>query len=351
MSAALVTESASNAFANTRRILFDRFVLGRWLKLGLIAMIGAGLGGRGGGLRVSVPNWPSGGAEEEGYPEEISDEALRWLMQAAAFVVEHAAELLLLLVGLGLLWVVCAILFLYIRCVFRLIFVDVVAAKREPSIRASWRRHRLQGWSLLGWLILMGLAPLALIVVAALPLLSSGVAISSGDALLAALGVGGILVIIALLAAALLLLAILQNLTEDFLVPAMYVDGGGIVAGWRRVCAAWRGHFWTVVVFYLLKLAFVIGAAIVGGLAMIPVLALALFPLGSAAGVVAVALALGLSKRALVILLALPLLLGGLGAVLALSYLMHCLLLPLTVFFQSYSLSFIGRLDASLRTI
>lgn len=351
MSAALVTESASNAFANTRRLLFDRVVLGRWLKLGLIAMIGARLAGGGGGLRVSVPNWPSGGAEEEGYPEEISGEAVRWLMEGATFVAEHAAELLLLLLGLGLLWLVCAILFLYIRCVFRLIFVDVVAARREPSVRASWRRHHLQGWSLLGWLIVMGMAPLVLIIIALLPMIASGALMASGQPVSAVLGAGGLLALIALLTTALTLLTVVQNLTEDFLVPAMYVDGGGIVAGWRRVFAAWRGHFWTVVVFYLLKLAFVIGAAIVAGLAMIPMLALALFPLGSAGGLVAAALALGLSKRALVILLALPLLLGGLGAVLALSYLMHCLLLPLTVFFQSYSLSFIGRLDASLRTI
>ncbi len=350
MDGSLVTESVKHAFAHTKQLLFERFDLGRWLKLGFIAMLGGAVWRGGGGFSGSGPNVPVGGGEEGGAGEVVSD-LLSALSSALDFARDHIGELIVLVVGLGLLWVVCVLLALYIRCVFRFIFVDSVAARSEPSIRASWGRHCAQGWSLLGWLIVMGLVPLALIVIALVPIVTSGALIASGEALSAVLGVGGIVAVMAAFFAAILMLAIVQSLTDDFLVPAMYASGDGVVASWRHIFAAWRGHLWTVVTFYLLKFLLGLGAAIVAGLVMLPMLLLMLFSLGGAAALVGGAFALGLSGKTVAILLAVPLATAAMLAILVWAYLIQCVLLPVTVFFQAYSLSFIGRLDAQLKTI
>jgi len=351
MHTALVTESLKRAFAHTKQVLLEPFDLGRWLKLGFIAMFGGAMWRGGGSSGGSVPNLPAGGGEEGGEPYEVTVEALSFLASALNYVIEHVGELIMVLVGLGLVWLVIVFVIVYIRCVFRFIFVDVVASEREPSIGSSWQQHYGQGLSLLGWVIVIALVPLALVLIALLPIVVSGPLIFSGEPLSAIVGAGGIVTIILAFGGAMVLLMIVHNLTDDFLVPAMYVDGGGVLAGWRKVFAAWRGQFWTIVIFYLLKLALAIGAGIAAGFAMIPLLVVALLPLGTGGAIVLGALRLGLSGQQIAIRLGVPLLMAGIGAVLVLSYMTHCLLLPITVFFRSYSLSFIGRLDARLRTI
>ncbi|GAJ04199.1 unnamed protein product, partial [marine sediment metagenome] len=232
------------------------------------AMFGGAMWRGRGSFGGSVPNLPVGGGGEGGEPHEVTAEALSFLASALDYVIEHVGELTMVLVGLGFVWLVFVFVILYIRCVFRFVFVDAVASEREPSLGSSWQQHYGQGLSLLGWVIIIALVPLALMAIALLPIVASGALIFSGEPLSAIVGAGGIVTIILAFGGAMVLLMILHNLTDDFLVPAMYVDRGGVVAGWRKVFAAWRGQFWTIVIFYLLKLALAIGAGIAAGFAM-----------------------------------------------------------------------------------
>ncbi len=349
MNSDIVTDSISDAWNRTRGLLLARFDAGRWLKLGLIAMLGASVARGGGGVGYSQPTGFSSGDGDT--PGEIGPEVIGAVRDALGWLSDNIASLLVLAIGLLVIWVVLSFVILYVRSVFRFIFVESVAAPREPSIRASWGRHTGRGLSLLLWHLAMGLMAVALVLLVLAPLLASGALIASGKALPAVLGVGGIIALVAAIFAIAVLMALVRAVTEDFLVPAMYAGRCGVWQGWRHVARAWRGQFWNVVLFYLLKVVLAIGAAIGGGIVVLLSLVLLLVPGVCFAAIVAVIVGAAAQARALLVYLggpaALSLVVGGL----VYGYVLQCLLLPVSVFFQAYALSFVGRLDPALRTI
>jgi hypothetical protein len=190
-----------------------------------------------------------------------------------------------------------------------------------------------------------------LIVLALIPILSSIGLLASGEPLGAVLGVGGMVGLFGLLLMAMLLLAIGRGLTDDFLVPAMYVRRCGVVAGWRHVARAWSGHFWNVVVFYVLKLLLAVGAAIIGAIVGLAAMILMLLPAASMGAIVGLIVLSGMQAPAAILTFGVPAIVALVLGSIVFGYIMQVVLLPLTVFFQSYSLAFVGRLDESLRTI
>ncbi len=349
MNSDIVTDSISDAWNRTRGLLLARFDAGRWLKLGLIAMLGASVARGGGGGGYSQPaSFPSG---DGGSPGEIGPEVIGAVRDALGWLSDNIANLLVLAIGLLVIWIVLFFVILYVRSVFRFIFVESVAAAREPSIRASWGRHTGRGLSLLLWHLALGIVTLGLVLLVLAPLFASGALIASGKALPAVLGVGGIVALVVAILCIAMVMALVQALTEDFLVPAMYAGRCGVWEGWRHVARAWRGQFWNVVLFYLLKVVLAIGAAIGGGIVVLLSLVLLLVPGVCFGAIVAVIVGAGEQASAMLIYLggpaALSLVVGGL----VYGYVLQCLLLPISVFFQAYALSFVGRLDPALRTI
>ncbi len=348
MNSDIVTDSIRDAWDRTRGLLFSGPNVGRWLKLGLIAMLGAS--GAQGGMSFNI-QLPGGFGEDAGGLETVDPGAIRSVGEAMAWLAGNLGALLLVAAGLVILGVVCFFAVLYVRSVFRFIFVEAVAAEREPSVRASWRRHTGMGLSLLLWYVLLGLVTVVCVALVALPIIVIAISFATGETVPIVLGVVGILGLIAVIMLVALVLALVRALSDDFLVPAMYARRCGIWAGWRHVARAWSGQFWTVVLFYLLKFLLGIGAAIVALLVVAASLALMAAPVASMAviivGIVAaatqsVALAWGLGGATVIAII-----IGGLGY----AYLLQVLLLPISVFFQTYALSFVGRLDGSLRTI
>lgn len=340
----IVIDSARAAWAHTRAVLFDRFDAGRWLKLAFIAMLGASMGGGGGGGNFSVPS-PGGGEGEPGA------EMFRGLARAAEYVREHILELLALLIGLLVLWLVMVLVVAYVRCVFRFIFVDAVRLGGRRSIRQAWSLHTGQGLSLLLWYLVLALVTVLLIGLAMLPVILGAAALASGQTILAVLGVGGLVAVIAMVAVAVIIVALLQALTQELLVPAMYVRHSGVMDGWRAVSEAWRGRFWDIVLYFLLKTAIGLGVAFLSLVLIIPVLLLMVPGALTVGALVAAAAAMGLEGMQMALYLGVPLLVGALGFSLALVYLMQCLFLPVSVFMQAYSLAFVGRMDGRLRTL
>lgn len=338
----IVMDSARDAWAHTRTALFQRFDLGLWLKLAFIAMLGANVGG-GGGANFSLPA-PGGGEGEPG--AEIYKE----LTQAFSWVQQHVAELFALFVGFAVVALVLAFAVFYLRCVFRFIFVDAVRLAGRRPVRDAWSLFQAQGLSLLGWYVVLGLAAIALLGVALLPVLVGTAALASGKTLLAVLGVGGLVAVIAMVTVVVIVIALLQALSQEFLVPTMYARHCGVMEGWRTLFAAWRGRFWDVVLYFLLKLAIAIGLAMAAVVLILPMLLL-LVPAGLGAGALAaLGAALG-GEGPHTALYAGVLVVPGLAFLLTLAYLLNCVFLPVTFFLQAYAMSFVGRMDPRLRTL
>ncbi len=350
MDSSIVTDSIRDAWGRTRELLFERFDPARWLKFGFVAMLGASVLQGSAGFNGCPPAVPSSGAEQGPGAVLGGREALEAVGNALRWFGDNLANLAVLAIGLLLIWIVVSLAVLYIRSVFRFVFVDCVAAPAEPALGASTRRHAGEGLSLMGWYLAIGLVGLLMVALAVVPLVASGGMLGSGELLPTALGVGGILALLGAGFVAVLGFALLLALTEDLLVPAMYAGGCGVFAGWRLVGRAWRGRFWEVVLFYVLRMLLAIGAGFVAGIVGMVAALLLILPALSLGGLFAAVGAFGASMSGSMVYLAVPaVIVVGLGMAVV-SYIANCLMLPVSVFFQAYSLAFIGRLDATLKT-
>lgn len=352
MRSEIVTDSVRDAWRRTRGLLLVRPRVGHWLKLGFIAMLGASALSGGGDLNLWVPgNLPTKGGGRPRGPGGFEPQTLQGLRDGLIWLADHLGGLIAVIVGLLVVGLLLAVAIVYIRAVFRFIFVDAVAAPHEPSIRASWSRHTGLGLSLLLWYIFLELVALALMVMTLLPLIAAAVMIGSGRALPAILGIGGFLGLFGLVLLIALLLMLLKALTDDLLVPAMYVRHCGVWEGWRHVRRAWRGQFWNVVLYYLLKLVASIGAAIARLLITAASMALLVAPVICAAMIVRLIAGAVAQIGDVGYYLIGPAVVVAIAGAVVYSYLLEVLLLPISVFFQAYALSFVGKLDPSLRTI
>ncbi|MGM0494953.1 MAG: DUF7544 domain-containing protein [Armatimonadota bacterium] len=352
MNSSIVSDSIKDAWARTHTLLLTDRDVGRWLKYGLIAMLGAPAVGAAGNVNFQFPMSFSGG-DGDGWsgPGSVGTEAADVFVNAVTWLGANIANIILLAAGLVTVWLVLWLAFLYVRSVFRFIFVDAIAAPREPKISGSWSRHTAHGLSLLLWNLLLGLVPLLLIVIALIPILSSIGLLASGEPLGAALGVTGMIGLIALIVLGLMLLALGRALTDDFLVPAMYAGRCGVFAGWRRTFRAWRGEAGNVVLFYLLKLLLMVGAAIVTSIVGVVAVFLLIVPALSMGIVTGLVLLSGTNPATAALVFGGPALVTAALGFGVFGYVLDVVLLPISVLFQSYSLAFVGRLDPSLRTI
>ena len=355
MDSSTVTESIEDAWTRTRALLLEGD-FGRWLKYGFIAMLGsAAATGGSTGFNFSPPMGSGGGGEDgtgSGWsPEQFGPEALGIVKAILEWLTANLGHLVMLAIGLAVLGLVLGVALAYARNVFRFIFVEAVAARVEPAIGDSFGRHARRGLSLLLWKLVLGLVPLLLIVIALVPMIGSIGLIASGDEAGLPAGIGSMMAVVGLVIFALLLLMMGQALTEDFLVPAMYARRCGVVEGWGHVARAWQGELGNVIVFYLLKIALGIAAGIVTGIAGLVSLVLLVIPAISVGAIVALLVQAEIPAESAVLTFGGPALVAIILGGVVYAYLLNVALLPIGVFFQAYSLSFVGRLDRLLRTI
>lgn len=297
-----VIEAVSGALARTRRVLFDPFDLGKWFVLGFAAWL-AHLG-EGGGFRGNFPSGGGGGRGGRGGGGSPFENEYLWVQENLALVIVGVCALVAIVFVIGL-----VVLWLQSRGKF--MFLDNVARNRAAVVE-PWHRLRILGNSLFWFRLVLGLAGLAVAVLIA----ALGVAIAWHDIQAEKFGpyaIAGIVAGVMLLVPFVLVANLIHSMTEDFVVPAMYLRGVRTLAGWgiawREVIAA---HFWAVVLFYLLKIA-----------------------LGFAAGLLVMA-AFCVTCCLLCCLTAIP-------------YLGTVALLPLLVFWRCYSLCFLEQLGGSWR--
>jgi hypothetical protein len=337
-------ECISPAFARTKQLLFEPFRFGFWARLAVVALITgeAGGGGSSGGGRLPNLNqnragdyhlgklWPTHWSGNwHGARHFFSESGWEQIQPYIGWILFGAA----LLLGLLFLWV-------YSDCVYRFILLDAVVTG-QCRLREGWRRWREAGRRYLLWVVAFGLAAFALvIVVAGVPVLlayRAGWFVKPEDHLGALIG-GGILlalVVIGLVA----VLAIIDMLGRDFVVPVMAFEEVGAVDGWRRLLAMMNGEKLAYGLYVLMKIALAMGGAIIFTVVNLIVILILLIPL-ALLGVMGYLIggSAGVSWDNISVILLLTAF--GLLAFAGLLYVVGFVYAPGLVFFQSYTLEF-----------
>ena len=315
-------------------MLFRPFRFGIWARLAVIAVAtGELVTGGAGSSGFNLPSqqggkrWPEGLLAQAGWGQ--FHEYLPWI---ALGVVASGALLLL--------WI-------YVESVYRFILFDAVLSD-QCRLRMGWRRWRECGRRYFLWVLGFSAAALAgLAVVIGVPVYLVWRAgwFHEADRHFGALFGGGVLVFLVVLALV-LAIAVTELLARDFLLPVMVLEDVGALAGWERLLPMLRAEKGAFAGYVLMKIVLAVGSAILFGIVNVFAILALLIPLGIL-GVVAylIAHAAGLSWSVSTVLFAVAL---GLLALAAVFYVIGFVYAPGLVFFQSYTLQFLGSRYAPL---
>ncbi len=320
-------------------MLFRPFRFGFWARLAVVALITGEAGGGGGG-GGSLPNLNTNRGGDNHWGNYWSDRwagaahlvsAPRW--EEIQSYIGWIAVCVALVLAVLLLWI-------YSDCVYRFILLDAVVSG-HCRLREGWRRWREAGRRYFVWVVAFGLGSFVLVgVVAGVPVLLAYRAgwFEKPDQNLGVLIGGGILLalVVILLVA---VLAIIDMLGRDFLVPVMAFEEVGAMDGWRRVLAMMDVEKLAYAGYVLMKIVLAMGGAIIFTIINLIVILILLIPLGLL-GVIGflIGRSAGVSwdNTSVVLLLAAFALLALAG----LLYVVGFVYAPGLVFFQSYTLEF-----------
>jgi hypothetical protein len=320
-------------------MLFRPFRFGFWARLAVVALVTGEAGGGGGG-GGSLPNLNTNRGGDHHWANYWSD---RWA--GAAHLVntprwEEMQPYLAWIVGCVVLVLAMLLLWIYSDCVYRFILLDAVVSG-HCRLREGWRRWREAGRRYLLWVVAFGFGAFVLVgVVAGVPVF---LAYRAGwfrhpDHNLGVLIGGGILLVLVMILLV-AVLAIIDMLGRDFLVPVMAFEELRAMDGWRRVLAIMAEEKLAYAGYVLMKIVLAIGGAIIFTIINLIVILALLIPLGLL-GVIGfmIGRTAGVSwdNGSVVLLL-------GAFALLALAgllYVVGFVYAPGLVFFQSYTLEF-----------
>ncbi len=248
-------EPLNRALADTRRILFRPFDLGKWLVIAFSAWL-AGLAS--GGSGTGGPRW-------HGKGDRLPDIGYG-VRQAWGWVHEHVLRSPLILVVV--LVVIGAILLLiWISSRAKFVFLDNVVRDRGTFVE-PWKRLARLGDSLFAWRLgFFAVAVAAMIAVAAVALAIAGGLPRHHE--LGGRGFAGIAFLLVAGVSVALVIAYVNLFLESFVIPVMYRDGITATAAWRRfgpLFDANSGAFILYGLFVLLLWIAVAGAVLLAGL-------------------------------------------------------------------------------------
>jgi hypothetical protein len=329
-------ESISPAFARTKRLLFQPFRFGLWARLAVVALITGEIGGGG----ASSPNFNTnrGGQKWAAAAHLLSepgwDQVKPYLFWIALGVV---AGLVLLL-----LWV-------YSDCVFRFILLDSVLTG-ECRLRDGWRRWREAGRRYFLWVIAFAFGAMVLVgLVLGVPALLAYRAgwFEKSDQHIGALIGGGLLLVLVFLGLV-VVLAIIDLLGRDFLIPVMALEDLGPLDGWNRLLELMGADKLAYAGYVLMKIVLAVGSAIIFTIVNLIVILVLLIPLG----VLGVAGYFIGKDAGIAWDLSTILFVAGIGmlALAGILYVVGFAYAPGLVFFQSYTLEFFASRYGPLAT-
>jgi hypothetical protein len=326
------------AFVHTKQQLLRPFRLGQWLRLAVVGIL-AGEAGSSGGCNFNYPlNTPHQGSRNflgAGWPAAMGDHPLILFALVAALIV----------IGIGL-----VVLFTYIASVMRFILFDSIIA-RECHIRRGWSRRKDIGARLFVFQLWLMLATLAgFLVVIGIP---AGCAAAlgwfqhPGDHVLGLVLAGIVWLFIFL--ALVIVVAVIDVMTKDFVVPQMALEGVSAMDGWRRLWlwlkfdkAGYAGYIG-------MKIVLAIAAAILVTIAIFVAVLVLLLPIGGVGVAIAMAAkTAGWTWNLYSITLAV---IAGCVVFAILMFVILLLSAPAIVFFPAYSIYFFAPRYAQLAAL
>ncbi len=325
-------EAVSPALERVTSMLFRPFRWRTWLKIGFIGWLAGGVAAA--NLNSFNYRAPSRG--------QLPGDWARALSKVIGSV--HMGNYLWIIVSAVLFFVVVSLVFLYLFCRFRFILFDTVITK-QAIIRRGWHQYGSQAGRYFGfWIVYTLLSWVALGAIVGVPFwhaYKSGL-FHGDNALWSLFAVIGSVVLGVILFA--FIAALVRVFAQDVLLPLMALDDLGIGDGWSAIWqmvvrepGAWAGYLGTKL---LLSLAAGLGLSIVlliTGLLLCLILAIPV----AVVIFVGIALIKGAGTAGVVIAIIL-FVLAGVACVACLFCLTLVVSAPVVVFFESYSLYFLG---------
>lgn len=309
-------------------MLFRPFRLGVWARLAVVS--------------VATGELVTGGASSSGFNLPAQQGGKRWpegLLAQAGWgqLREYLPWIALSMVAVGTL----LLLWIYVESVYRFILFDAVLSG-QCRLREGWRRWRESGRRYFLWVLGFSAAALAVLaVVIGLPVSLAWRAgwFREADRHFGALFGGGVLVFLLVLVLV-LAIAVIELLARDFLLPVMALEDVGALAAWERLFPMLRAEKGGFAGYVLMKIVLAVGSAILFGIVNLFAILVLLIPLGIL-GVMAYLIvhAAGFSWSVSTVLVAIAL---GLLALASVFYVIGFVYAPGLVFFQSYTLQFLG---------
>ena len=320
------------AFQHAKRQLLQPFRFGQWARLALVGLLTGELGSSGGcngNFHIPSSTHRQGGAEHflsQGWPHLLGGHPLMFAGLIAILVV----------FGLGLI-----VLFTYIASVMRFILFDSIVAK-ECHIRKGWARRGREGHLLFVWqMILMLLSSLVFVVLIGIPAAFAwGLGWFAHPAEhVVGLVVGGILLFLVFLAV-ILGFAVVHVMTKDFVVPQMALEQISAFEGWRRLWLWLKAEKGGYAGYIGMKIVLSVGAGIALTIISFIVLLALLIPIGGIGAMIWMsAKAAGATWNASTITLAVT---AGCIVLAILVFAISMISVPAAVFFPAYSIYFLA---------
>lgn len=226
---------AMRAWAQTTRMLFRPFNLGKWLALGFSAWLATLGKQQGGGI------FNSGDRDEmKAATEKLQNDPAAFLDQLHATFLEHAS----LYIGIGsavvVVLIVVGTVVLWLRCRGQFMFLDNVVHDRAV-VTYPWRTFRQHGNSLFVWSLvytLIGLAVLGLLVLVGVvsilnPFMTNRTAAGLGLVVMGNAFAWSMIV---------LFFAYISLFLDSFVVPIMYNEDKTVTEAWGRFLGLLRAH-------------------------------------------------------------------------------------------------------------
>jgi hypothetical protein len=336
-------EAITPAMERTKRQLFTPFRFRHWARLAVVVMctgdFAGGGGGSWGGWNFPPPNSGSNGKQllpPFSMPDNLGTAFTNYWQWIALGII---------------LIVLLALAFVYVACVFRFVLFDSVLNNR-CELGEGWRKWQPQGASYFLWTIGFGiLSSMVMLVLIGGPILlvwRAGVFSNPGDHIFFLITGGLVLLFLGLVL--IFAVALTSLFVKDFVIPVMALEDRGVLDGWSRVWPILTAEKGAFTLYVLLKIGLGLGSAILFGIINVIVLLLLFVPVAIVSAVViAVGAAMGLTWGTFTICLAV--IVGGVFLMLII-YILSFISAPALVFFQSYSLHFLGprypRLDLEL---
>ncbi|MHC4130518.1 MAG: DUF7544 domain-containing protein [Planctomycetota bacterium] len=281
-----VIDPIGPACSRVKEILFQPFNIEKWFVIGFCAWLSIlcdGGGGGGGNIR----NVPSRG--DLNHAKEAFLENLPWLIPAVVFFFIIGIAL-----GILLLWVSSRGKFMFLHCV----------ATNRAEVKVPWNKYRREGDSLFLFRLVVGIISFVCFV----PLIVFTIFLifmcAENDGANLVPLVAGIVISILLMIILVVCFGILNNFTNDFVVPIMLLGIDRCVDGWRGLLSILSINKCKFLLYVLFQILIVLT---IGGI----IFALSLFTCGCACCLTAI------------------------------PYIGTVLLLPILVFMRSYSLYYL----------